>query len=29
VVTKSGGFGDPEALVQAFEFCERRLCETT
>ncbi len=24
VVTKSGGFGEREALVQAFEFCERR-----
>ena len=27
VVTKSGGFGQREALVRAFEFCERRSCE--
>jgi uncharacterized protein YgbK (DUF1537 family) len=27
VVTKSGGFGEREALVQAFEFCERRFCD--
>jgi len=29
VITKSGGFGDPEALVQAFEFCARRQREST
>jgi uncharacterized protein YgbK (DUF1537 family) len=27
VVTKSGGFGEPSALVEAFEFCTRRQCE--
>ena len=27
VVTKSGGFGERDALVHAFEFCERRLYE--
>jgi uncharacterized protein YgbK (DUF1537 family) len=27
VVTKSGGFGQREALLQAFEFCERRFSE--
>jgi len=27
VVTKSGGFGHRDALVHAFEFCERRACE--
>jgi uncharacterized protein YgbK (DUF1537 family) len=27
VVTKSGGFGQREALLHAFEFCERRACE--
>jgi uncharacterized protein YgbK (DUF1537 family) len=27
VVTKSGGFGEPEALVHAFNFCSRRVCE--
>jgi uncharacterized protein YgbK (DUF1537 family) len=27
VVTKSGGFGEREALAQAFEFCERRFCD--
>ncbi len=27
VVTKSGGFGEPGALVEAFEFCARRSCE--
>ncbi|HEY4381932.1 MAG TPA: four-carbon acid sugar kinase family protein [Acidobacteriaceae bacterium] len=27
VVTKSGGFGERDALAQAFEFCERRSCE--
>jgi uncharacterized protein YgbK (DUF1537 family) len=28
VITKSGGFGERDALVQAFEFCERRSYET-
>jgi uncharacterized protein YgbK (DUF1537 family) len=28
VITKSGGFGERDALVQAFEFCERRLYAT-
>ncbi|QHN03005.1 four-carbon acid sugar kinase family protein [Granulicella sp. WH15] len=28
VITKSGGFGNPESLVHAFEFCERRLYES-
>jgi uncharacterized protein YgbK (DUF1537 family) len=28
VITKSGGFGDRDTLVQAFEFCERRSYET-
>jgi uncharacterized protein YgbK (DUF1537 family) len=27
IVTKSGGFGPPEALVHAFNFCSRRVCE--
>jgi uncharacterized protein YgbK (DUF1537 family) len=27
VVTKSGGLGEPEALVHAFNFCSRRVCE--
>lgn len=27
VVTKSGGFGDRDALIHAFEFCERRSCD--
>ena len=27
VITKSGGFGEREALVHAFEFCERRSSE--
>ncbi len=27
VITKSGGFGNRDALVRAFEFCERRLYE--
>jgi D-threonate/D-erythronate kinase len=27
VVTKSGGFGDRDALVRAFEFCNRRAHE--
>jgi D-threonate/D-erythronate kinase len=27
VVTKSGGFGERDALVRAFEFCERRFCD--
>jgi uncharacterized protein YgbK (DUF1537 family) len=27
VVTKSGGFGEPNALAEAFEFCSRRQCE--
>ncbi len=27
VVTKSGGFGERDALERAFEFCERRLYE--
>lgn len=26
VVTKSGGFGQRDALARAFEFCERRSC---
>jgi uncharacterized protein YgbK (DUF1537 family) len=28
VVTKSGGFGERDGLVRAFEFCERRAYET-
>lgn len=28
VVTKSGGFGEPNALAEAFEFCTRRICES-
>jgi uncharacterized protein YgbK (DUF1537 family) len=28
VITKSGGFGEPTALLDAFNFCERRACET-
>jgi D-threonate/D-erythronate kinase len=28
VITKSGGFGEHDALLQAFEFCEGRSCET-
>jgi uncharacterized protein YgbK (DUF1537 family) len=28
VITKSGGFGEHDALAQAFEFCEGRSCET-
>jgi uncharacterized protein YgbK (DUF1537 family) len=28
VITKSGGFGHPVSLVEAFDFCERRACET-
>jgi uncharacterized protein YgbK (DUF1537 family) len=28
VITKSGGFGHSASLVEAFEFCERRACET-
>ena len=27
VVTKSGGFGERDVLVHAFEFCERRFCD--
>jgi uncharacterized protein YgbK (DUF1537 family) len=27
VVTKSGGFGEQETLVEAFNFCSRRVCE--
>jgi uncharacterized protein YgbK (DUF1537 family) len=27
IVTKSGGFGEPSALADAFEFCSRRQCE--
>jgi len=28
VVTKSGGFGERDALVRAFEFCESEFCES-
>jgi uncharacterized protein YgbK (DUF1537 family) len=28
VVTKSGGFGEPDALVRAFEFCHGRSNES-
>ncbi|HEY5057044.1 MAG TPA: four-carbon acid sugar kinase family protein [Acidobacteriaceae bacterium] len=28
VVTKSGGFGERDALVRAFEFCESKFCES-
>ena len=27
VVTKSGGFGQPDSLTVAFNFCSRRVCE--
>lgn len=27
VITKSGGFGHQDALVDALRFCERRVCE--
>lgn len=27
VITKSGGFGERDALVRAFEFCESEFCE--
>jgi uncharacterized protein YgbK (DUF1537 family) len=28
VITKSGGFGEPNSLAEAFEFCTRRQYET-
>ncbi len=28
VVTKSGGFGERDALVRAYRFCESELCES-
>lgn len=27
VITKSGGFGHEDTLIQAFQFCSRRICE--
>jgi len=28
VITKSGGFGSPDALIHAVNFCSRRSCES-
>ena len=27
VITKSGGFGQQDTLMQAIQFCSRRICE--